>query len=58
MQVEITSGTVVGGNRVKPGDVVDVSDHEGRALIAFGKAQPAAEKPAAKRGRKAKDSDE
>ena len=57
MKVEITRGTIVEGERVNAGGVVDVPDHVANTLIASGKAQEATEKPKAKRGRKPKSDD-
>lgn len=48
MQVKITRQTFVGGDPVKAGKVITVSEADGRSLIAGGKAIPvdAAEKAA------------
>lgn len=41
MRIEILRRTTVTGAVVLPGDVVDVTDRDGRLLIGMGKAQPA-----------------
>lgn len=39
MKVEILRSTVAGGENVNQGDVVNVSDRDGKTLIALGKAK-------------------
>jgi hypothetical protein len=54
VDVKITTGTVVDGNRVSPGDVVKVNANTGRQLLAWKKAEPhvgKAKKPATRKPR-------
>lgn len=46
MKILVIKNTVAGGRPVEVGDVIDVSDHDARFLIAIGKAVKAIDQPA------------
>lgn len=45
VKVKIISGTIVNGDRVEKGMVVEVTETVGRQLLAFKKAVPSEDKP-------------